>query len=223
MSHEYDERLLASAPAATRAEKQGGYNIDLLESRNDPTSTRSSTPPAFSPNTEYAENGGYPKETARLAGSVAHYDAPGVTRTPTATTIKTPWYKTKKGIIALFILAIVVVAAAVGGGVGGTVGKHKNNTAESSSPAPSDTAAGDIGPTTGGGGTGTGGTGGGVGGVGPGESPSAGPNAPTASPLPSPTSPDQVPSPTSSTNPGSIGGNGPDALNADADNGSIGH
>nr|VWP00720.1 Eukaryotic translation initiation factor 3 subunit G (eIF3g) (Eukaryotic translation initiation factor 3 RNA-binding subunit) (eIF-3 RNA-binding subunit) (Translation initiation factor eIF3 p33 subunit homolog) (eIF3 p33 homolog) [Ganoderma boninense] len=135
----YDERLLASAPAATRAEKQvrptffafcrlpifprasstlvyEGYNIDLLEGRSGARSNSATPPPAsaapLSTDHSKAEAGGY-------AGSARN----GYTTSGAASK---PWYKTRKGLIIIFVVAIVVVAAVVGGAVGGTVG-HKNN------------------------------------------------------------------------------------------------
>lgn len=43
----------------------------------------------------------------------------------------TPWYKTRKGIIAIVIVAIVIIGAVVGGAVGGTVGKSSNKSSNS--------------------------------------------------------------------------------------------
>ncbi|KAI1790822.1 hypothetical protein LXA43DRAFT_1095047 [Ganoderma leucocontextum] len=124
----YDERLLASAPAATRAEKQEGYNIDLLEDDRGRSGARSNsaTPPpantaALSTDHSKAEAGGY-------AGSARNaYTPASVSAAPK------PWYKTRKWLIIFLIGGVVIVAAVVGGAVGGTAG-HKNNNAASTPP-----------------------------------------------------------------------------------------
>ncbi|TCD68552.1 hypothetical protein EIP91_010477 [Steccherinum ochraceum] len=105
----YDERLLASAPAATRREMQEGYNVDLLDNENGAGKSGSSTPPnvLLAPSAEHAESGTRTKE---FVESTPYYP-------PAATT---PWYKTKKWLIIFFVGAIVVIAAVVGGAVGGT-------------------------------------------------------------------------------------------------------
>ncbi|RDX45996.1 hypothetical protein OH76DRAFT_1407333 [Lentinus brumalis] len=122
----YDERLLANAPVATRAEKQEGYNIDLLDEHKPAgirsTSTTPPPVPALSPDASRAETGGYANSTRGGYSSVA------------AST--KPWYKTRKWLIIFLIAAIVVIAAVVGGAVGGTVGHHSNSSAVASSTNP---------------------------------------------------------------------------------------
>ncbi|KAL1937959.1 hypothetical protein VTO73DRAFT_12709 [Trametes versicolor] len=99
MSGAYDERLLASAPAATRAEKQEGYNIDLLDDRHAaPTSHTPPPVPVLSANHTKAEAGGYA------------YPPPA----------RLPWYKTRKWIFIMALGTVVVLAAVIGGAVGGT-------------------------------------------------------------------------------------------------------
>ncbi|THH30470.1 hypothetical protein EUX98_g3719 [Antrodiella citrinella] len=132
MSVEYDERLLASAPAATRKERQEGYNIDLLDNGRGAPTSGSSTPPVLAPNEDYAENGLPAKEV-----------------TPRYASATTPWYKTKKGLIILFVAAIVIIAAVVGGAVGGTVGKHKNNGSSSDASGGGTASGGDGGVSAG--------------------------------------------------------------------------
>ncbi|KAI0702653.1 hypothetical protein C8Q76DRAFT_755275 [Earliella scabrosa] len=135
----YDERLLASAPAATRAEKQEGYNIDLLvedERKPNLRSTSATPPPAVPPlavDHSRAEAGGYP-------GMGNGYSSVGPSKAK-------PWYKTRKWLIIFLIGGIAVVAAAVGGAVGGTVGRSSSSSVE---PATStNTDAGDQGGASG--------------------------------------------------------------------------
>ncbi|KAK7680801.1 hypothetical protein QCA50_016109 [Cerrena zonata] len=135
----YDERLLASAPVATRAAKQEGYNVDLLDnSREVPKSGSSSpTPPAHASNIDHAE-AQYPKESPSAVLYSSH--------------TQRPWYKTRKWIIIFTLLAIVVVAAVIGGAVGGTLSnKHKNNGDNSaqSNPNGGSTSSGESGADTG--------------------------------------------------------------------------
>ncbi|KAJ3480051.1 hypothetical protein NLI96_g8630 [Meripilus lineatus] len=129
---QYDERLLASAPVATRAEKQEGYNVDLLEGPRNTTSGKNSPPPVpptvpLASNVDHAENG------MRKQESYAKYAD------------DTPWYKTKKGLIGIVIVVIVVIAAVVGGAVGGTVGKSNNN---DNNNATASSTGGSNGPTS---------------------------------------------------------------------------
>ncbi|KAI0641034.1 hypothetical protein C8Q79DRAFT_1014856 [Trametes meyenii] len=119
MSGAYDERLLASAPAATRAEKQEGYDVDLLDERR-PARGASTTPPplpALSANHAKAEAGGYT------------YPQPSAV----------PWYRTRKWVLILVLGSLVVIGAVVGGAVGGTVG-HNNK--DSSNVATGDAGGG---------------------------------------------------------------------------------
>ncbi|KAI0656190.1 hypothetical protein C8Q70DRAFT_1056756 [Cubamyces menziesii] len=108
MSSGYDERLLASAPVATRAEKQAreGYDINLFkEQANGREPTVSPPPlPVLSANHSSAEVAGY---------------------SPYAQPPALPWYRTRKWMFIFFLGAIVVIAAIIGGAVGGTVGHNK--------------------------------------------------------------------------------------------------
>ncbi|KAI0075155.1 hypothetical protein K474DRAFT_1709222 [Panus rudis PR-1116 ss-1] len=113
----YDQSLLASAPVATRAEKQAsgceGYNVDLLTNARDVSKSNCSspTPRALAPSVDNAESG----RTKEAYGVVY----------PSRTT---SWYKTRKWIAIFTIIAIACVAAIIGGAVGGTLShKHKSN------------------------------------------------------------------------------------------------
>ncbi|KAF8591782.1 hypothetical protein K439DRAFT_1626784 [Ramaria rubella] len=105
----YDKSLLAATPEVSKAAKQEGYNVDLLdEHRQRAPSTRATQ------NYEAAPL----KETYATMGAVG---GAGAMRR------KVPFYKTRAGIITIAILAIVIVGAVVGGAVGGTVGHHNND------------------------------------------------------------------------------------------------
>ncbi|THH11883.1 hypothetical protein EW146_g7891 [Bondarzewia mesenterica] len=107
----YDQRLLASAPKVTRAEKQGGYNVDLLEEGRRHGSA--SPPPNASP---VSEHGGPSQGIIMPATAIAY------------TSSKRPWYRTRAGIIGLVVLALVIIGAVIGGAT------------QSSSAAPSSSA-----------------------------------------------------------------------------------
>lgn len=141
----YDQNLLASAPVATREEKQEGYNLDLLEAGRPRASA--SPPSEPSPASEHG---------ATLANA-----APFPARSPARAASKTPWYRTKTGAAGLTILALVIIGAIIGGAVGGTRHKHhstsdSSSTTSSSSVSPSTSANGGLGQGTGGTGIGQG-------------------------------------------------------------------
>jgi len=121
----YDENLLASAPKATKAQLQSGYNPDLLLEK--------ATPPRSRPSTGNNAGGNSPVEQAD------HEPMPP----------KVPFYRTRKGIIIIVVVAIVViVAAAVGGGVGGKHKKKQTNIAQQGAGASTEGGATST-PTTG--------------------------------------------------------------------------
>jgi len=103
---DYDENLLASAPVATKAQLQSGYNPDLLVEKTTP-------PPRPRRNLEAGDTS--PIEQAD------HEPMPP----------KVPFYRTKKGMIIIAVVAIVVIiAAAVGGGVGSKAGRKQSTIAQ---------------------------------------------------------------------------------------------
>lgn len=103
----YDQNLLASAPVATRAQLQEGYATDLLDS-NHGKATPTTPPPASQVD---PERGLVPKEYNDSRAQ--------------------PFWRTGKGRIVIFLVALVVVGAIVGGAVGGTVGKKKHQQEQS--------------------------------------------------------------------------------------------
>ncbi|KAI9061837.1 hypothetical protein FKP32DRAFT_1677768 [Trametes sanguinea] len=109
MSAAYDERLAAAAPAATPAEKQEGYDIDLLNEQHSGRGVSVTPPPlpVLSANHAKAEEGEFTTDYTQPRAVV-------------------PWYKTRKWLLIFLLGAVVIVAAVIGGAVGGTVGhNHK--------------------------------------------------------------------------------------------------
>jgi len=99
----YDQGLLAAAPKPTKAERQEGYNVDLLEEGS------RTAPVAHSTDLEHGNKEAYP---------ISKDSEPPI-----------PFYRTKKGkIIIAVVVAIVVIAAAVGGGVGASKKSNKSDT-----------------------------------------------------------------------------------------------
>ncbi|KAF8963284.1 hypothetical protein BDZ97DRAFT_1758768 [Flammula alnicola] len=109
-SQSYDEQLLASAPVATKAQLQSGYNPDLLVEK---------TPPASSSRHDL--------EDGRDFGQTPRPEPDGKPLPP-----KAPFYRTKKGIIIIVVALVVVIAAVVGGAVGGSRKKTNNQSTSQS-------------------------------------------------------------------------------------------
>ncbi|KAG1816818.1 uncharacterized protein BJ212DRAFT_1587519 [Suillus subaureus] len=112
----YDQNLLDEAPAATRAQRQEGYKVDLLDDRpTRPTSTQPLRPPHTIPSDTDVESSSLTREKI-VPGAVTY------TSHPTQS-----FWRTRNGKITIFVIAIVVIGAVVGGAVGGTVGKIGSN------------------------------------------------------------------------------------------------
>jgi len=121
----YDHTLLSSVPGPTRAEKQEGYNVGLLEDsrdRGDPS------PPA---NGTASEHHGGVLDYSPGAVSYARKEDPPTTNDYEPVDKRVPWYRTRKGIIGIVVAILVIIAAAVGGGVGGT--RHSSHSTHNSS------------------------------------------------------------------------------------------
>ncbi|KAI9430862.1 hypothetical protein H4582DRAFT_2014538 [Lactarius indigo] len=122
----YDHSLLSSVPGPTRAEKQEGYNVDLLEESRD---HRAPSPPT---NGATSDHNGTLLDYSPGAVSFARKEDPKTATMNDYEPVerRVPWYRTRKGIIGIVVVAIVIIAAAVGGGVGGTQ-HHSNNATKS--------------------------------------------------------------------------------------------
>ncbi|KAG1751756.1 hypothetical protein EDB19DRAFT_2035786 [Suillus lakei] len=117
----YDQNLLDEAPVATRAQRQEGYNVDLLDDRpTRPASTQPLKPQTFPGDTD-VESSSVTQEKI-IPGNASYASRPAQS-----------FWRTRNGKITIFIVAIVVLGAVVGGAVGGTVGKigSNNNTPSS--------------------------------------------------------------------------------------------
>jgi hypothetical protein len=99
----YDENLLKAAPAATKAEMQEGYNVDLLNQTRNRPETRSRTTPAATASSSDPE----------LAAAK-----------PPPRSVS--FWGTNKGRYVILFIVIVVIGAVVGGAVGGTRKSKKN-------------------------------------------------------------------------------------------------
>ncbi|KAG1750437.1 uncharacterized protein EDB91DRAFT_1244022 [Suillus paluster] len=113
----YDQNLLDEAPAATRAQRQEGYNVDLLDDRpNRPLSTQplQTPPPQITHRDTDVESNSQEKV---VPGAVTNASPP----------TKSFWRR-RNGIITIFVIVVVVLGAVIGGAVGGTVGKHSSTT-----------------------------------------------------------------------------------------------
>ncbi|KAL5520397.1 hypothetical protein ACEPAG_9621 [Sanghuangporus baumii] len=125
----YDKALLDEAPEVTPEQRQRFYDADLL---NDDRRRDGGALPAGA-----AAPIGARSDTDLEAGVVHGTRSKEYTQLPPSSTAfrsltKTPWYKTRKGIIGLVILAIIIIGAVVGGAVGGTVGKDDDNNSDHS-------------------------------------------------------------------------------------------
>ncbi|KAJ3807749.1 hypothetical protein F5876DRAFT_67857 [Lentinula aff. lateritia] len=121
----YDSSLLAAAPQATREMRQEGYNPHILDQEQ--KKSNASLAPVVGGSANDLTSKEYPPNSNL--------------RDPSALP-KTPFYRTRKGIIIIAILAIVIIAAIIGGAVGGTSHKsHTLSTVNSSSSASTDSQA----------------------------------------------------------------------------------
>ncbi|KAH9031894.1 hypothetical protein EDB85DRAFT_1957832 [Lactarius pseudohatsudake] len=105
----YDHTLLSSVPGPTRAEKQEGYNVDLLEESRD---RRAPSPPANGAASDH--NGTLLDYSPGAIGSARKEDPITATTDDYEPVEKrVPWYRTRKGLIGIVVVVLVR-------GVGGT-------------------------------------------------------------------------------------------------------
>ncbi|KZT37187.1 hypothetical protein SISSUDRAFT_1048837 [Sistotremastrum suecicum HHB10207 ss-3] len=114
----YDVEMLRDAPEVTKAQKQEGYNPDLLESEAERETSGGhgvlSTPPERLQQLDPEKN-------------VSTQEYPQTRSTST----RIPFWRTTKGIIIIIVAIIVVLAAVLGGALGGTLHKKNNNSSSS--------------------------------------------------------------------------------------------
>jgi len=116
----YDRGLLAEAPEASKAERQEGYNVNLLDrDRGDATSPHTHPPPRSVSN----HDGNFIPRQGKADYSSPYQEFSGGPKT-------IPFWRTAKGMIIIAVLTVVVLGAAIGGGVGGGLshGNHGNRT-----------------------------------------------------------------------------------------------
>jgi len=133
--HGYDEVLLASAPAPTKGMVQSGYATDLLVDK--PKPSRRTDLEANRHKSLSSRHGSVPN----TGKSTAEYQPVATRFTPTK---RTPFYRTRRGIIILVIIAIVLLAAIIGGAVGGSLANKKDSKTLKITPLPSSTTTGDA-------------------------------------------------------------------------------
>jgi hypothetical protein len=110
----YDHALLSSVPDPTRAERQEGYNVDLLDEGHDRPAATDQRPltDGYSPFVTAAHKEGQAENgTNGMRPAVANV----------------PWYRTKWGVTVIVVAIVIIVGGIVGGVVGGTHHSHKNN------------------------------------------------------------------------------------------------
>jgi len=107
MPHEskYDENLLASAPKATKAQLQDGYNPDILVEK--PTPNNATTAVVD------------PEAANRVQTPVKRQESGSFINEK-----KRPFYTTRTGIIVIAVALLVIIVVAV---VGGVVGSRKTH------------------------------------------------------------------------------------------------
>ncbi|KAG1873776.1 hypothetical protein F4604DRAFT_1955450 [Suillus subluteus] len=137
----YDQNLLDEAPAATRAQRQEGYNVDLLDDRpTRPASTQPLKPQTIPGDTDVESSPLTREKIVPLPGAATYASRPTQS-----------FWRTRNGKIAIFVIAIVIIGAVVGGAVGGTVGKISSNSnapAQNVTGQTSDTATPSSRPTS---------------------------------------------------------------------------
>ncbi|KAF8494380.1 hypothetical protein F5888DRAFT_1805562 [Russula emetica] len=119
----YDHTLLSSVPGPTKAERQEGYNVDLLDEGRDRRVPSPPVPNRLPTDQQPLTDGYSPGAVALLAhkeGQLENGVGP--------TVAKGQWYRTRWGITAIVIVIVLIIGGIVGGVVGGTHhSSHKSN------------------------------------------------------------------------------------------------
>jgi hypothetical protein len=144
----YDESLLRVAPQITKADRQQGYNVDILEQGGTPNfygpqfgpDAPRPSPQQFTPG--YEQPRSQQRQTPAQPGSsndqslpslekVDYYSSAGplnqrdIHATNTYTPPKKPWFRTKRGLAIIFFTVLLIAGAVVGIAVGITTTKTK--------------------------------------------------------------------------------------------------
>jgi len=144
----YDESLLQIAPRITKADRQQGYSVDVLErgaQSNFYGPRFGPSPPGRQPFSQgYGQTRFQQSQPPRQPASYPYdypappsleradyYSAPAPSNQPDIYTVnpykppKKPWFRTTRGIVIIFIIILVLVGAAVGIALGVTAAKSK--------------------------------------------------------------------------------------------------
>ncbi|KAI6164014.1 hypothetical protein EDD17DRAFT_409469 [Pisolithus thermaeus] len=150
----YDQNLLVDAPEASRAQLQEGYNVDILEggrsrrspSVRSPAGSATPAPPAAAPPPPVSQ--GPLVLAAAENGSKEQFVESGGAY---ASKPRTGFWRSRNGIIIIFVIILVVIGAVVGGAVGGTTKKALVNStgmSNSTQASPNIESAGSTGTTS---------------------------------------------------------------------------
>jgi len=147
----YDESLLQVAPQVTKADRQQGYNVDLLEQGGTsnfygpqfgPDAPRPS-PQQFTPG--YEQSRSQQRQPPQQPGSsndhssppslekVDYYSSSGsvnqrdIYATNAYVPPKKPWFRTKRGLAIIFLTVVLIAGAVVGIAVGISTSNDKSN------------------------------------------------------------------------------------------------
>jgi len=135
----YDVNLLHTAPDASHAQKQEGYNVDLL-TPNQRTELHRDREDGVLSTSNHEGDIAAQREKAAFAP---------MRRSPQDDHTKRPFWRTRTGKIVLFLLAVVIIGAIVGGTVGGVVGgRHSKTSTNDTSGMGSDGSGSDQGSDT---------------------------------------------------------------------------
>jgi len=123
---DYDQSLLKDTKVS-KAARQEGYNVDLLNDRSmEAPLTGSRTPEGRTSTRQLTD-----PEIGQAPSTTKEYDPVIATSSTPVGRRKVPFWRTKKGIIILSVVAVVIVAAIVGGVVGGVLGNRKSSSPNS--------------------------------------------------------------------------------------------
>jgi len=159
----YDESLLRSAPQITKADRQQGYSVDILEQGGQSNYHRGQFDPNVPRRQQFA--GGYERE---LPNPFPPYDQPAPPSLEKADyysphgsleqqrdifTINPykppkPWYRTTRGLVILFIVLLLLIGGAVGIVFGVRAASNKVNADKQSAQQGQTGTNGGVAPTS---------------------------------------------------------------------------
>jgi len=126
----YDSTLLSNVPDPTRAERQGGYNVDILDEGRKPSSPPDTGPV---PTTDQQ-----PLTHDYSPGAVALAHKEGQLENGTKPAVTPSWYRSRWGMAAIVIVIVLIIGAIVGGAVAGT--HHTSHKSSSNGPVTTSTS-----------------------------------------------------------------------------------